>query len=97
MIATMPDRDELTENGCFEKVSEAAQVIKDVVQATQAQEEGLSAENILLATHSTMRVLLDKVTAIEARLSRLEPSLAKRKAPESEEEERNAPESKEKK
>jgi hypothetical protein len=96
MIATMPDRNELTEDGCFEKVSEAAKVIKHVVQATQTQEEGLSVENILLATHSTMRVLLEKVTVIEARLSRLEPSIAKRKAPESEEE-RDPPKSKKKK
>jgi hypothetical protein len=86
VITTMPDRGELTDNGCFKMVSKAAKKLVNVVDATQSQEQGLSIADIRLATYSTMRALLEKVTAIEARLGRLEPSLAKRKAPESEEE-----------
>jgi hypothetical protein len=97
MITTMPDRGELTDDGCFEKVSKAAKELMNVVNVTEAQEQGLSVADIRRATNSTMRVLLEKVTAIEARLSRLEPSLAKRKASESEEEECDAPRSKKRK
>jgi hypothetical protein len=97
MIATMPDRSELTDNGCFKMVSKAAKKLANVVDVTQAQEGGLSVADIRLATYSTMRVLLEKVTAIEARLGCLETSLAKRKTPESEEEDCGAPKSKKRK
>jgi hypothetical protein len=69
---------------CSKEVSAAAMKLASVVAVTQVQEKRGTYWNVPLATHRTMQKLLEKVTAIEVRLGRLQLSLAKREALESE-------------
>jgi hypothetical protein len=80
-------------DACFEKIGEAAKELTDVVEVTQAQEQGLSVVDILLATYRTIHVLLEEVTAIKAHLGRLEPSLTKKEALKYEGEDSDTPKS----
>jgi hypothetical protein len=90
-MAKISGCDERGLDACFEKIGEAAKELTDVVEVTQAQEQGLSVVNILLATYRTMHVLLEEVTAIKAQLGRLKPSFTKREVLESGDEDSDAP------
>jgi hypothetical protein len=97
LMATMEEYQEHDNVDCFEKISEAAKELTDVVEVTQAQEQELSVVDILLATHRTIQALLEEVTAIKAHLGRLEPSLTKKEVLESGDEGSDVPKSKKRK